>query len=162
MATQLPEKPTQQGTQPTLAERLDGVTRIARRLFRVPIVLVSLAHDGRLRLHAAQGVPASFLGSDVPFDAATLANKGPLVIADTQTDERFLSHPWVTGRPNVRFCASTLVFGSEGDVSGVLSVCDRSPNALAEADLILLRDLAKLIESELRVAALGQARAAVA
>jgi diguanylate cyclase (GGDEF)-like protein len=38
-------------------------------------------------------------------------------------------------------------------------VCDRSPNALAEGDLILLRDLARLVESELKLLALGRAQA---
>jgi diguanylate cyclase (GGDEF)-like protein len=147
---------------PTLAERIERVTRIARRLFRVPIVLVSLMHEGRLKLHSAQGVPVNFLGAETPFDAATLDSDGPLVVADTLKDARFVNHPWVTGRPNVRFYAGTLILGPEDEVAGVLSVADRSPEALAEADLILLRDLAQMVESELRLLAIDHAHAEIA
>jgi diguanylate cyclase (GGDEF)-like protein len=147
--------------QPALTERLESVTRIARRLFRVPIALVSLIHDGRLKLQAAQGVPQTMLGTEVPFDLATLASHGPKVVADTMADPKYVDHPWVSGRPHIRFYAGTLILGPDNEIAGVLSVGDRTPHALAEADLLLLRDLAKLVESELRVLALGHAQAAL-
>jgi diguanylate cyclase (GGDEF)-like protein len=145
----------------SLAERLDIVTRLTRRLFRVPVALLSLMNEGKLRLFAGQGVPSSLIGTEVAFDAATVHNDGPLVVPDTLGDTRFLDHPWVTGRLQVRFYAGTLVLAPDGNVAGVLSVCDRSPNALAEGDLILLRDLARLVESELKLVALGRAQAAL-
>src|SRR5215470_244371 len=158
MMPQAPEAEEQERvpSPPTLVERLVIVTRVARRLFRVPIALVSLLHDKQLRLDACQGVPASWLGSEVPFDAATLAHDGPLLVADTLTDLRFANHAWVVNRPHVRFYAGTLVIGPDGEVAGVLSVCDRAPNAFAEGDLMLLRDLARFIESDLRLLALAR------
>jgi diguanylate cyclase (GGDEF)-like protein len=142
-----------------LAERLDIVTRIARRLFRVPVVLLSLVHERKPRLFAGQGVPASALGTEVAFDAATLAGAGPLVIPDLIADPRFCDHPWVTGRLQLRFYAGTLLVGPDGAIAGTLAVCDRSPSALAEGDLLLLRELARLAESELALAALGRSQA---
>jgi len=142
-----------------LTDRLGIVTKLTRRLLRTPIALLSLVQEGKLRLFAAQGVPASVLGTEVAFDQATVQNNGPLAVPDTLSDGRFVDHPWVTGRLQVRFYAGTLVLGPEGDVAGVLSVCDRTPNALAEGDLILLRDLARLVESELKLLALGRAQA---
>jgi diguanylate cyclase (GGDEF)-like protein len=67
----------------------------------------------------------------------------------------------VSGRLQVRFYAGTLVLAPDGAIAGVLSVCDRTANALAEGDLILLRDLARLVESELKLVALGRAQAAL-
>lgn len=139
----------------TLSERLDLITRLARRLFRTPIVLISLLEANALRLAACQGLPISALGREVGLDRRTLAGGGPLVVADTLVDPRFSSHPFVTGRPHVRFYAGCLVLGADGRVAGVLSVCDREPDALDLGDLMLLRDLARLVETELRVAALG-------
>jgi diguanylate cyclase (GGDEF)-like protein len=144
---------------PALADRLDIVTRLARRLFRVPVVTLSLVSEGTIKLFAAQGIPATVLGTEVAFDAATLESDGPLIVSDTLGDTRFLDHPWVTGRLQVRFYAGALVVAPDGTVAGVLGVCDRSPNALAEGDLILLRDLARLVESELKLVALGRAQA---
>jgi diguanylate cyclase (GGDEF)-like protein len=164
MASEAPEQAVQYrepASPSTLAERLDIVTRLTRRLFRVPIALLSLMNEGKLRLFAGQGVPASLLGTEVAFDAATVLNDGPLVVADTLANTRFMEHPWVTGRLQVRFYAGTLVLAPDGAIAGVLSVCDRTPNALVEGDLILLRDLARLVESELKLVALGRAQAAL-
>jgi diguanylate cyclase (GGDEF)-like protein len=144
----------------SLGERLDIVTRMARRLFRVPIVLLSLVDEGELRLASCQGVPSSALGSEIAFDRATFTNDGPLLVTRLTEDERFREHPWVIGGPRVQYYAGTLVLGPDDEIGGVLSVCDRSPDALAEGDLMLLRDLARLVESELRLAALGRAQAA--
>jgi diguanylate cyclase (GGDEF)-like protein len=143
----------------TLAERLDIVTRVARRLFRVPVVLLSLVHERVPRLFAGQGVPAAALGTEVAFDAATLAGAGPLVIPDLLADPRFANHPWVTGRLQLRYYAGTLLVGPDGAVAGTFAICDRSPDALAEGDLLLLRELARLAESELALAALGRSQA---
>ncbi len=146
----------------TLAERLDLITRLARRLFRAPIVLISLLEQNSLCLAACQGLPISALGRELGIDRRTLANGGPLIVPDTQADPRFNTHPFVTGRPHVRFYAGCLVLGADGAVAGVLSVCDREPDALAEGDLIQLRDLARLVETELRVAGLNEKQAVLA
>jgi diguanylate cyclase (GGDEF)-like protein len=163
MTTQTTADTARQEREPTpaalLAERLDIVTRLARRLFRVPVVTLSLVKDSKVKLFAAQGIPATVLGTEVAFDAATIANDGPLVVPDTIGDTRFLDHPWVTGRLQVRYYAGALVVAPDGAIAGVLGVCDRMPNALAEGDLILLRDLARLVESELKLVALGRAQA---
>lgn len=142
----------------TLADRLDIITRMARRLFRVPVVLISLLDGGALRLAACQGLAMSALGREPGLDRATLLGNGPLIVNDTQADPRFSAHAFVTGAPHVRFYAGCLVIGHDGAVAGVLSVCDRAPNALTEGDLPLLRDLARLVESELRIAAMGRSQ----
>lgn len=142
----------------TLSERLDLITRLARRLFRTPVALVSLLEGNVLRLAACQGLPVSALGREIGLDRRTLANGGPLIVADTHADARFSSHPFVTGRPWVRFYAGCLILAADGTVAGVLSVCDREPNVLALGDLMWLRDLARLAETELRLAALGHSR----
>lgn len=146
----------------SLAERLEIVTRLARRLFRVPIVTLSLRHGGRLRLVACQGVPVTSVGSEIAFDAATMASSGPLVLRDARVDPRFSSHTWVTGKPYIRFYAGTLIVGPDGSKAGILGVADREASALAEGDLMVLRDLAKLVETELAVMALSKSRAVLA
>lgn len=134
-----------------LRERLEIVTRLARRLFRTPVAVVSIAHRGALRAVACEGLPATAIGQETPFDRAVLEADGPLVVSDLAADGRFRDHPWVAGPLRLRFYAGA-VLTREGLPVGVLAVADREPNALAEGDLLMLRDMARLAESEVRLA----------
>lgn len=135
----------------SLRDRLEIVTRLARRLFRTPVAVVSLAHRGALRAVACEGLPATAVGNETPFDRAVFEANGPLVLSDLTDDERFREHPWVTGPVRLRFYAGA-VLAPEGRAAGVLAVADREPNSLAEGDLLMLRDIARLAESEVRLA----------
>jgi diguanylate cyclase (GGDEF)-like protein len=141
----------------SLPERLEMVTRVARRLFRAPIAEISVLSKGALRVVAAEGTPASALGTELAFDREVLRHAGPLVIPDLVADPRFATHPWVVGGPRLRFYAGTIL-ALDGRPAGVLGVADREPNALTEGDLLLLRDLGRLAETEVRAALLGRAR----
>ncbi|MCX7893841.1 MAG: diguanylate cyclase [Burkholderiales bacterium] len=145
----------------TLPERLEMVTRIARRLFRAPVAGISLLSKGALRIVAAEGMPASALGTELAFDREVLRLAGPLVVPDLEVDARFATHPWVVGGPRLRFYAGAIL-APDGRPAGVLGVADREANALTEGDLLLLRDLARLAESEVRAALLGRARDSLA
>jgi len=140
----------------TLSERLDLIARLARRSFHAPIVLISVLDKAGLRLAACQGLPISALGREMGLDRRTLAHGGPLMIPDMREDPRFNNHPFVTGRPFVRFYAGCLVLDAGGEVAGVLSICDREPAALAEGDLVQLRDFARLVESEMQLDSLAR------
>ncbi|MGA8055907.1 MAG: sensor domain-containing diguanylate cyclase [Burkholderiales bacterium] len=142
---------------PSLPERMEIVTRIARRLFRAPVAVVSLASKGTLRVVACEGLPASVLGAELAFDREVLRSDGPLVIPDLIADPRFCDHPWVAGALRLRFYAGA-VLAPDGRPAGVLAVADREPNSLATADLLMLRDLARLAETEVQAGLRERAR----
>jgi diguanylate cyclase (GGDEF)-like protein len=121
------------------------------------VAVVSLAHRGALRTVACEGLPATAIGAETPFDLAVREADGPLVLSDLADDPRFREHPWVSGPLRLRFYAGT-VLAPEGRPIGVLAVADRERNALAESDLLMLRDIARLAESEVRLALRERAR----
>lgn len=148
----------EQRREPTLAERLEIITRIARRLFRVPIVTLSLVQGGRLRLTSCQGVPVNAVGTETPLDAATLASAGPWVLHDARADPRFAKHSWVAGKPFLRSYAGTVIMNLDGSKAGVLGLADREQGTLGESDLMLLRDVARLAETELAMVMMTKSR----
>jgi diguanylate cyclase (GGDEF)-like protein len=148
----------EQRREPTLAERLEIITRIARRLFRVPIVTLSLVQGGRLRLTSCQGVPVNAVGTETPLDAATLASAGPWVLHDARADPRFAKHSWVAGKPFLRSYAGTVIMNLDGSRAGVLGLADREQGTLGEGDLMLLRDVARLAETELAMVMMTKSR----
>jgi diguanylate cyclase (GGDEF)-like protein len=64
----------------------------------------------------------------------------------------------VTSEPGIRFYAGHPVRSPEGGRVAVLSLIDRRPRLLNPADLNTLRDLALLVENELKMTRLSQAQ----
>ena len=84
-------------------ERFDRLTRMARRLFQVPIALVSLVDADRQWFKSAQGLDVPETPRDVSFCGHAILSDDILLIPDTHADPRFVDNPLVTGAPHVRF-----------------------------------------------------------
>jgi diguanylate cyclase (GGDEF)-like protein len=141
-----------------LLDRLERVTRFARRLFQVPIVWIALLEGGELKVKACQGLPRQTVGRDLGLDQRVRADRGPVAITDARTDARLADHPLVTGRSHIRGYAACPVRSAELRVAGVLGIADREPRSFGTSDLVLLRDLAALAETDLLVSSLGESQ----
>lgn len=131
-------------------ERFDRITRIAARLFRVPIALVSMEDDERQWFKSRYGLDISGSPRAMSFCIHALRNGAPLVVPDTLEDRRFADHPLVQGAPYVRFYAGYPVHGPEGRALGTLCIVDVKPRDAADIDLESLRHLAEMVEEEIR------------
>jgi diguanylate cyclase (GGDEF)-like protein len=129
-------------------ERFDRVTRLACRLFNVPIALVSLVDEHRQWFKSRQGLSASETDRDVSFCGHAILHEGTLVVTDSHRDQRFADNPLVAGDPGIRFYAGHPIHASDGARIGTLCVIDRKPRVLSEAETALLADLASMIDSE--------------
>ena len=130
-------------------ERFDRLTRMARRLFDVPIALVSLVDTNRQWFKSCVGLSVRETGRDISFCGHAILGEGPFVINDTLEDERFADNPLVIGEPHIRFYAGCPLRAPNGHKLGTLCIVDRIPRVLTSEDLDLLKDLALMIEREL-------------
>ena len=130
-------------------ERFDRYTRIASRLFDVPIALVSLVDRDRQWFKSRQGLDAPETPRDAAFCAHAILQRGVLQVPDALQDPRFADNPLVTGPPRVRFYAGAPLETSDGSRVGTLCLIDQRARELDENELALLRDLADLVEAEL-------------
>lgn len=130
-------------------ERFDRITRIAKRLFDVPIALVSLVDEHRQWFKSRQGLEAQETPRDISFCGHAILSPEVLVIADARDDQRFRDNPLVTGPPNIRFYAGCPLALSNGEIIGTLCIIDRVPRTFDGEDEAVLRDLAKVVEREL-------------
>jgi diguanylate cyclase (GGDEF)-like protein len=129
-------------------DRFDRITRLACRAFAVPIALVSLVDRDRTWLKSQQGLDGSDSSRRTSFCGHAVLHEGPLVIADALLDPRFADNPFVEGTPKIRFYAGHPVHGVDGSRVGTLCLVDRQPRRLSEEDLMLLKDLAGMIDRE--------------
>ena len=130
-------------------ERFDRITRIAQRIFNVPIALVSLVDSNRQWFKSCAGLDATETPRSISFCGHAILADEAFVISDALLDSRFADNPLVTGAPKIRFYAGQPLKASNGSRLGTLCVIDRKPHQLTPSDLDALRDLAAMVEGEL-------------
>jgi len=130
-------------------ERFDRVTRLARRLFGVPIALVSLVDADRQWFKSRDGLAASSTSRAVSFCGHAINQEAPLVVPNAVEDDRFHDNPLVTGDPKIRFYAGHPLRVRGGHRIGTLCVIDRAPREFSEDELASLADLAGMIEDQI-------------
>lgn len=130
-------------------ERFDRVTRMARRLFGVPIALVSLVDENRQWFKSCFGLDVSETERRVSFCGHAILNKEALVVEDAMQDERFADNPLVTGEPHIRFYAGQPLRTMSGQAMGTLCIIDREPRSFGYEELMMLSDLAGMVEREI-------------
>lgn len=133
----------------------DRITRIAARLFNVPISIVSIVDEDRIWFKSHHGLDVSEIPRGPGLCASAILDNKPWVLTDAKTDPRSLANPLVAGKFGLRFYAGVPLQTSDGHSLGTLCVIDHEPRAITQADIEQLTDLAAVVmdELELRLAA---------
>lgn len=130
-------------------ERFDRLTRLARRLFNVPIAPVTLVDKERQWFKSCVGLDTTETPRSVSFCGHAILKDELLLVPDAREDERFHDNPLVTGDPNIRFYAGYPLTVPNGNKMGTLCLIDNKPRELDDEERELLRDLAGMAEQEL-------------
>ncbi|ABN61513.1 sensor domain-containing diguanylate cyclase [Shewanella baltica] len=130
-------------------ERFDCVTRMAKRLFGVPIALVSLVDENRQWFKSCFGLDVSETERSISFCGHAILNKSALVINDATLDERFFDNPLVIGEPYIRFYAGQPLRTLSGQGLGTLCIIDQTPRDFSDEDITMLANLAGMVEREI-------------
>jgi diguanylate cyclase (GGDEF)-like protein len=131
-------------------ERFDRLTRLAKRLFEVPIVLVSFVDAHRQWFKSRQGLDVSETPREISFCGHAILEDGVFVVPDAHDDERFKDSPLVRAYPNIRFYAGRPVKAPDGARVGTLCLMDHRSREMDSEDLHLLNDIGTLVEEEFR------------
>ncbi|NNE70337.1 MAG: sensor domain-containing diguanylate cyclase [Rhodothermales bacterium] len=129
-------------------ERFDVVTRMAKRLFRVPMALVSLVDADRQWFKSCDGLDATETSREVSFCGYTILTDEVMVVPNALEDERFHDNPLVTGPPDIRFYAG-YPLSSDGFNIGTLCIIDTEPREFSDQEVKMLADLGGLAEREI-------------
>lgn len=130
-------------------ERFDRLTRMAKRMFDVPIALVSLVDENRQWFKSCIGLPVRETPRDISFCGHAILDDQIFIIPDALEDERFSDNPLVTDEPYIRFYAGCPLRYLDGSHLGTLCIIDRKPRTLSAVELEGLKDLALTAEREL-------------
>ncbi|HAS6067836.1 TPA: diguanylate cyclase [Vibrio vulnificus] len=130
-------------------ERFDRITRLARRLFDVPIALVSLVDEDRQWFKSCFGLDSCETSREVSFCGHAILGQGAFVVEDATQDPRFADNPLVTDAPYIRFYAGVPLMYEDRSCLGTLCIIDTQPRTLSTEERLDLIDLAKMAEREL-------------
>lgn len=130
-------------------ERVDRVARLAKEMFGVPMVAVSLIDRDRQWRKTQIGLGADEAPRQDSFCDYTVRQDRPVVIEDAALTDLFRENPFVVGDPHLRFYAGHPLHAPGGEPIGTLCVLDTEPHTLDDAQRDLLRDLALWVQSEL-------------
>ena len=129
-------------------ERFDRLTRLTKRIFGVPIALVSLIDEDRQWFKSSVGLNVNETPRDISFCGHAIHGDDVFIIPDATKDQRFADNPLVLNEPNIRFYAGYPLKSLDGSKLGTLCILDREPRSLSEEDLQTFKDLASIVESE--------------
>lgn len=136
-----------------IEERFERLTRMICRLMDVPIALFNLIDDKQQFYKSAQGINASNAPLEGAFCTHAFSEPDMLLVSDAKTDARFCNNPNVTGeRMNVGFYAGCAVKTPDGMPVGTICAIDLKPRQMNEEQLQALRDIAAMVETELKIA----------
>jgi len=129
-------------------ERFDRLTRIARRVFDVPIAQVSLIDVDRQWIKSSAGYPPAESQREISFCAHAILGNDVMHVEDAHADERFLDNPLVLGDPNIRFYAGCPLRVNNQNL-GTLCLISQEPRTFSADEQQMLRDLAQMAEQNL-------------
>ncbi|WP_228479384.1 PP2C family protein-serine/threonine phosphatase [Microbacterium atlanticum] len=130
-------------------ERVDRVARLAREMFGVPMVSVTLMDRDRQFRKAQIGLGGREAPREGSFCDVTIRQEGTLVVEDAAADAAFAASPFVVGDPHLRFYAGHPLKAPGGEQVGTLCIIDTEPRTLDDRGRALLQELAQWVQSEL-------------
>lgn len=126
-------------------ETFDRITRLASRILKTPIALVSLVDKERQWFKSRQGLNTEETPREVAFCAHAICGHNVMVVPDASLDTRFAENPLVTRHPKIRFYAGAPLQDGKGHTLGTLCVVDTAPRQIDDEQRAMLQDLASIV-----------------
>ena len=135
----------------------DRITTLTARLFKMPTVLISLVDESRAWFKSSVGFDASEAPRDATICNFAVLSDKPLIVPDTQLDDRFACKPFVQCESGLRFYAGAPLISRDGFSLGTLCLEDSVPHPPLDTDQVAtLVDLAAMVVDELELRLVAQ------
>ncbi len=133
------------------------ISRIALEHFRTPISFVSVVDRDEQWFLSSIGLPVETTLRSDAFCSHTILGEDVMVVEDARLDGRFSRNPMVNNAPFIRFYAGAPLDFGGGVRIGAVCIADTVPRSLNTGQRIVLRNLAEIAVSEIKLRAQLQA-----
>jgi len=131
------------------SEAFDRITRMAARLFNLPIAAVSLTDTDRQWFKSRVGVEHTSIPRMKAPCGEVADSRDPLVIADLLADAGYSNSPLAAG--GVRYYAGAPLMTQDGHCLGALCVLGTAPRDTTAEELASLQDLAGMVMAQIEM-----------
>jgi phosphoserine phosphatase RsbU/P len=132
-------------------DRFDRITRLAVEFFRIPTAYVAFIEGNRQWFKSRVGICPSQTARDISFCQYTIMEDEPLIMTDTRQHPIGATHPFVVGKPHIRFYAGVPLSGPRGHKIGTFCLVGSEPRKFDDGDVAALVAFAALIEREINL-----------
>ena len=130
---------------------LDGLTKLASRLFQVPVALVSLVDSERIWFKSRYGFEEQEIVREQGFCATAILGNEPYFVEDASVDPLAMTNSLVTGDQGIRFYAGVPLRTKEGFNLGTFCIMDRVSQSFSSDKQEILQILAELVLDQLEL-----------
>lgn len=139
----------------------DRITKLASKIFDVPIALVTIVDHDRVWFKSRHGMDGiEQIPRDPGLCASAILTDCPYIVEAARLDPRTLNNPLVRGQFGLQFYAASPLQTADGFRLGTLCIIDREPRMFSPAQAEILGELSAVVmdEMELRLSAMRAIR----
>jgi diguanylate cyclase (GGDEF)-like protein len=139
-----------------IEDRFDRITRLAAKVFDVPICAISCIDQHRQWFKSIHGSNAVETARCISFCQHTIHEDSAFVIEDAKLDPRFADSPLVNGsngERGIRFYAGIPIYARNGLPIAAFCLNGFEPRAFSEHQLDILKDIALIAQHTLQTPA---------
>ena len=103
----------------------DKMTKLAAKLFNVPICIITLVDTERIWFKSKYGLEVNEIGRDPGLCASAILSNGVYLVKDARNDPRTLTNPLVAGEFGLQFYAAAPLRTPDGHNLGTFCVLDK-------------------------------------
>lgn len=129
------------------------INRVALEHFKTPIAFISIVDRDEQWFLASIGLPMPSTTRAEAFCSHTILGDDVMVVEDARLDARFAANPLVNADPFIRFYAGAPMDFGNGVMIGAVCIADTVPRTLNTGQRIVLRQLAEIAVSEMKLRA---------
>ena len=130
-------------------ERFDRIVALASSSLGTSAAAFTVLDGDRQWHKSVVGLGTTEIPRSSSFCTVTVLEPAALIVPDALLDERFRDNPLVRSSPHLRFYAGFPIESPSGERIGALCVYDQEPRLESDVDVVLLRELALVLQNEL-------------
>lgn len=130
---------------------LDGLTRLAARIFDVPVALVSFVDTNRVWFKSHFGLEEQEILLEPGLCASAILSDELYLVEDAIKNPGSQDNTLVTGKEKIRFYAGMPLRTKEGFNLGAFCIMDKKPRKFSQAEKEILGNLSELVLNHLEL-----------